>query len=101
MKNFLSKKKNVNLLLGALLFVIFGQALFIGKLFSEKNNKSYEVNLVKINTQQYGKRTALVFSGKKHYRRKNFHPCSRQYFECGVPCKTEQPLQPIFDGFAE
>ena len=52
MKNFLSKKKNVNLLLGALLFVIFGQALFIGKLFSEKNNKSYEVNLVKINTQK-------------------------------------------------
>ena len=40
MKSFLSKKKNVNLLLGALLFVIFGQALFIGKLFSEKNSKS-------------------------------------------------------------
>lgn len=52
MKNFLSKKKNVNLLLGALLFVIFGQALFIGKLFSEKNSKSYEVNLVKINTEK-------------------------------------------------
>lgn len=52
MKKFLSKKKNINVLLGALLFVIFGQALMIGKLFSDKNNKSYEVNLVKINTQK-------------------------------------------------
>ena len=30
----------------------FGQALFIGRLFSEKNDKNYEVNLVKINTQK-------------------------------------------------
>ena len=52
MKNFLSKKKNVNVILGALLFVIFGQSLFIGKLFSEKNDKNYEVNLVAINTQK-------------------------------------------------
>ncbi|MBU4537038.1 MAG: M23 family metallopeptidase [Weeksellaceae bacterium] len=52
MKNFLSNKKKVNVLLGALLLVIFGQALFIGKIFSEKSNKTYEVNLVKINTQK-------------------------------------------------
>lgn len=52
MKNFLSSKKNINLILGALLLVIFGQSLFIGKLFSEKNNKNYEVNLVAINTQK-------------------------------------------------
>ena len=52
MKNFLSKKKNVSVILGALLCVIFGQSLFIGKLFSEKNDKNYEVNLVAINTQK-------------------------------------------------
>lgn len=52
MKNFLSNKKKVNVLLGALLLVIFGQALFIGKIFSEKSDKTYEVNLVKINTQK-------------------------------------------------
>lgn len=52
MKNFLQNKKNVNLLLGTFLAIIFGQALFIGRLFSEKNDKNYEVNLVKINTQK-------------------------------------------------
>lgn len=52
MKNFLSNKKKVNVLLGAFLVIIFGQALFIGKLYSEKDDKSYEVNLVKINTQK-------------------------------------------------
>ena len=52
MKNFLSNKKKVNVLLGAFLLIIFGQALFIGKLYSEKDDKSYEVNLVKINTQK-------------------------------------------------
>lgn len=52
MKNFLNKKKNINLLLGSFLAVIFGQALLIGKLYSEKNNKNYEVNLVAINTQK-------------------------------------------------
>ncbi len=52
MKNFFSSKKNMNLLLGTLILIIFGQALFIGKLFNEKDNKSYEVNLVKINTQK-------------------------------------------------
>ena len=52
MKIFLSNKKKVNVLLGAFLLIIFGQAMFIGKLYSEKDDKSYEVNLVKINTQK-------------------------------------------------
>ena len=52
MKNFLSRKRNINIVLGGLLMVVFGQALFIGKLFSEKNDKNYEVNLVQINTQK-------------------------------------------------
>lgn len=52
MKNFLSSKKNKNLILGALLFVIFGQALFIGKLYSERDYKNYEVNLVPIKTEK-------------------------------------------------
>jgi len=52
MKNFLSRKKNINIVLGGLIMVVFGQSLFIGKLFSEKNDKNYEVNLVQINTQK-------------------------------------------------
>ena len=52
MKNFLSNKKKVNVLLGTFLLIIFGQALFIGKLYSEQSDKSYVVNLVKINTQK-------------------------------------------------
>ncbi|WP_326982370.1 peptidoglycan DD-metalloendopeptidase family protein [Chryseobacterium sp. MYb264] len=52
MKKFLSSKKNVNILLGGLLTVVFAQGIFIAKLFSEKDDKTYEVNLVKINTQK-------------------------------------------------
>lgn len=52
MKNFLSNKKKVNVLLGAFLLVIFAQALMITKLYTEKSDKTYEVNLVKINTQK-------------------------------------------------
>ena len=52
MKNFLSNKKKVNVLLGAFLLIIFAQALMITKLFTEKSDKTYEVNLVKINTQK-------------------------------------------------
>jgi murein DD-endopeptidase MepM/ murein hydrolase activator NlpD len=52
MKKFLNSKKNVNLLLGGLLLVVFAQAVFIAKLFSEKDDKMYEVNLVKINTEK-------------------------------------------------
>ncbi|WEK69562.1 MAG: M23 family metallopeptidase [Candidatus Chryseobacterium colombiense] len=52
MKRFLSSKKNVNFVLGGLLLVVFAQGIFIAKLFSEKDNKKYEVNLVKINTER-------------------------------------------------
>ena len=52
MKKFLSSKRNVNLLLGGLLLVVFAQAIFIAKLYSSKDDKSYEVNLVKINTER-------------------------------------------------
>ena len=52
MNKFLNNRKNVNLLLGMLLILVFGQALFIAKLYSEKDSKNYEVNLVKINTQK-------------------------------------------------
>ena len=52
MKNFLSNKKKANILLGAFLLVIFAQALMITKLYTEKSDKTYEVNLVKINTQK-------------------------------------------------
>jgi murein DD-endopeptidase MepM/ murein hydrolase activator NlpD len=46
------KPKNITLLFGIFLAVIIGQALLIGKLFAEKDNKNYEVNLVKINTEK-------------------------------------------------
>ncbi len=52
MKSFLSNKKKVNVLLGVLLALVFAQALIIGKLFTEKDQKNYEVNLVKINTEK-------------------------------------------------
>ncbi|SDQ16110.1 Peptidase family M23 [Chryseobacterium soldanellicola] len=52
MKKFLSSKRNVNILLGGLLSVVFAQGVFIAKLFSERDDKTYEVNLVKINTQK-------------------------------------------------
>ncbi|WP_042719709.1 hypothetical protein [Flavobacterium sp. B17] len=52
MKKFLSSKKNVNVLLGALLLIIFAQGIFIAKLYSQKDDKNYEVNLVKINTEK-------------------------------------------------
>ncbi|WP_187477552.1 M23 family metallopeptidase [Amniculibacterium sp. G2-70] len=46
------KPKNATLLFGIFLSVIIGQALLIGKLFAERDNKNYEVNLVKINTKK-------------------------------------------------
>lgn len=52
MKRFLSNRKNIHILLGIFLFIIFAQALLLARLFSERNNKNYEVNLVKINTQK-------------------------------------------------
>lgn len=42
----------MNILLGGLLLVVFAQAILIGRLFSEKDDKMYEVNLVKINTEK-------------------------------------------------
>ncbi len=52
MKNFLSSKKNISITLGLLAAIIFGQALFIGKLYAEKDDKSYQVNLVPIKTEK-------------------------------------------------
>ncbi len=52
MKKFLNSRKNVNILLGGLLLVVFAQGVFIAKLFSERDDKTYEVNLVKINTEK-------------------------------------------------
>lgn len=52
MKKFLNSKKNVNILLGGLLLVVFAQGVFIAKLFSERDDKTYEVNLVRINTEK-------------------------------------------------
>ncbi|KFF20106.1 M23 family metallopeptidase [Chryseobacterium sp. JM1] len=52
MKKFLNSRKNVNILLGGLLLVVFAQAVFIARLFSKKDDKMYEVNLVKINTEK-------------------------------------------------
>ncbi|WP_447950782.1 M23 family metallopeptidase [Chryseobacterium koreense] len=52
MKNFLSSRRNVNAALGILAAVVFGQGILIAKLYGEKNDKNYQVNLVKINTQK-------------------------------------------------
>lgn len=52
MKKFLSSKKKVTVLIGGLSLVVFAQSIFIAKLFSEKDDKNYEVNLVKINTEK-------------------------------------------------
>ncbi len=51
MKKFLSSKKKVTFTLGSLLLIVFAQSIFIAKLFSE-DDKNYEVNLVKINTEK-------------------------------------------------
>ncbi|WP_419868645.1 peptidoglycan DD-metalloendopeptidase family protein [Chryseobacterium sp. CT-SW4] len=52
MKNFLNSKKKVKTLLGVLLLVVFAQSIFIARLFTQRDNKTYEVNLVKINTEK-------------------------------------------------
>ncbi|WP_144282544.1 M23 family metallopeptidase [Chryseobacterium echinoideorum] len=52
MKKFLSSKKKVTFVLGSLLLIVFAQSIFIAKLFSERDDKNYEVNLVKINTEK-------------------------------------------------
>ena len=47
-----AKKKKTTIAIGLLTFLVFAQALVIAKLYTEKDNKSYEVNLVKINTEK-------------------------------------------------
>lgn len=52
MKNFLASKKKVTILIGVLSTAVFAQSIFIAKLFNQKDDKTYEVNLVKINTEK-------------------------------------------------
>jgi murein DD-endopeptidase MepM/ murein hydrolase activator NlpD len=52
MKQFLNKKKNINLLLGLFLFLIFSQSIVIAKLYTSRNDKNYQVNLLPISTQK-------------------------------------------------
>lgn len=48
----LKQIKKSRLLLGISGFLIFGQALYISKLISEKDDRNYQVNLVRINTEK-------------------------------------------------
>ena len=52
MKQFFEKKKNTHFFIGLLLFIILAQSFAIAKLYSSKDDKNYEVNLVKINTKK-------------------------------------------------
>lgn len=52
MKKFFEKKRNTHFTIGALLFLLLAQSFVIAKLYSEKDDKTYEVNLVKINTKK-------------------------------------------------
>ncbi len=52
MKRFLRSKRKVNILIGGLLLIVFAQSILIANLFSKKDDKNYEVNLVKINTEK-------------------------------------------------
>ncbi|MDR6516262.1 M23 family metallopeptidase [Chryseobacterium camelliae] len=52
MKRFLNNRKNVNVLIGVLLCIVFVQGILIARLFSEKDDKNYQVNLVRINTEK-------------------------------------------------
>ena len=52
MKKLLSNRKAVVLLLSSLVMLIFAQTLLITKLWFGKDDKTYEINLVKINTQK-------------------------------------------------
>ena len=51
-KRFLKSKKRKNIVLIILLVVCFFQALLIAKLYNSKDDKIYNVNLVKINTEK-------------------------------------------------
>lgn len=52
MKRFFEKNKNTHFFIGALLIIILAQSFAIAKLYSSKDDKNYEVNLVKINTKK-------------------------------------------------
>jgi len=52
MKKFLNNRKKTTVLLGFLLILVFAQAMIIAKLYGEKDDKNYQVNLVKINTEK-------------------------------------------------
>ena len=52
MKKFLSNKKKVTAVISVLILIVFAQSIFIAKLFSSRDDKTYEVNLVKINTEK-------------------------------------------------
>lgn len=48
----MNNKKGLGALVAVLLIVIMVQSVFIGKLYTAQNQKSYEVNLVQINTKK-------------------------------------------------
>ncbi len=50
MKKLFRSNKKTNIVLLSLLIIVFTQAIIIGKLYQEKDDKNYQVNLVKINT---------------------------------------------------
>lgn len=52
MKQFFEKKKNTHFFIGLLLFIIWHRVLLLRRLYSSKDDKTYEVNLVKINTKK-------------------------------------------------
>lgn len=52
MLNFLKSKKKKNIVLILLLFICFFQALLIAKMYNSKDDKVYDVNIVKINTEK-------------------------------------------------
>lgn len=50
MKKLFRSNKKTNLVLLILLLIVFVQSVVIGKLYAQKDDKNYQVNLVKINT---------------------------------------------------
>lgn len=52
MKSKVNFKKKSTVFIAILLVLVFGQALVIGKIYREKDDKTYEVNLVQIKTEK-------------------------------------------------
>lgn len=52
MKQFFKNKKSINLIFSILVALVFAQAIIIAQLYVSKDDKQYEVNLVKINTEK-------------------------------------------------